>query len=238
MDSPPASGTWAQRGWKRALIDWFPLGLILVAYLVSAPARRRRSPRSRTCSRSSGSTSGCSAARHRRCACNASCGTREILTGTTTSPRSCTSVTSWCRSSSAWCCGSVRIRCSAGSAPCSSRVTFAGFATYVLYPAIPPWLASRRGDMPHVVRIVRAMWLHLGVSGRRRRLRREEQVRVPGRRAALAARGVAVPVDGVPLAGRGPLAGAAGRVRARHGVHPRLHRPTTSCSTCCSGGPT
>ena len=34
MDSPPASGTWVQRGWKRALIDWFPLGLILVAYLV------------------------------------------------------------------------------------------------------------------------------------------------------------------------------------------------------------
>jgi hypothetical protein len=43
-------------------------------------------------------------------------------------------------------------------------VTFAGFATYVLYPAIPPWLASRRGDMPHTVRIVRAMWLELGLS--------------------------------------------------------------------------
>ena len=43
-------------------------------------------------------------------------------------------------------------------------VTFAGFVTYVLYPAIPPWLASRRGDMPHTVRIVRAMWLELGLS--------------------------------------------------------------------------
>jgi hypothetical protein len=43
-------------------------------------------------------------------------------------------------------------------------VTFAGFVTYVLYPAIPPWLASRRGDMPHAVRIVRAMWLELGLS--------------------------------------------------------------------------
>ena len=63
-------------------------------------------------------------------------------------------------------------------------VTFAGFATYVLYPAIPPWLASRRGDMPHAVRIVRAMWLHLGAVRRRRGVRREEQVRVPGRRAA------------------------------------------------------
>jgi hypothetical protein len=43
-------------------------------------------------------------------------------------------------------------------------VTFAGFATYVIYPAIPPWLASQRGDMPHTVRIVRAMWLELGLS--------------------------------------------------------------------------
>jgi hypothetical protein len=43
-------------------------------------------------------------------------------------------------------------------------VTFAGFLTYVIYPAIPPWLASQRGDMPHTVRIVRAMWLELGLS--------------------------------------------------------------------------
>jgi hypothetical protein len=43
-------------------------------------------------------------------------------------------------------------------------VTFAGFVTYVVYPAIPPWLASRRGDMPHTVRIVRVMWLELGLS--------------------------------------------------------------------------
>ena len=41
-------------------------------------------------------------------------------------------------------------------------VTFAGFLTYVVYPAIPPWLASERGDMPHTVRIVRAMWLEVG----------------------------------------------------------------------------
>ena len=34
----------------------------------------------------------------------------------------------------------------------------------MLYPAIPPWLASQRGDMPHTVRIVRAMWLELGLA--------------------------------------------------------------------------
>jgi hypothetical protein len=43
-------------------------------------------------------------------------------------------------------------------------VTFAGFATYVIYPAIPPWLASDRGDMQHAVRIVRAIWLDLGLT--------------------------------------------------------------------------
>jgi hypothetical protein len=43
-------------------------------------------------------------------------------------------------------------------------VTFAGFLTYIVYPAIPPWLASRRGDMPDTVRIVQAMWLELGLS--------------------------------------------------------------------------
>src|SRR5436305_4376035 len=44
-------------------------------------------------------------------------------------------------------------------------VTFAGFVTYVAYPAIPPWLASVRGDMPHTVRVVKEVWEHLGLSG-------------------------------------------------------------------------
>jgi hypothetical protein len=44
-------------------------------------------------------------------------------------------------------------------------LTFVGFATYVIYPAIPPWLASSRGDMPHTVRVVREVWEHLGASG-------------------------------------------------------------------------
>jgi PAP2 superfamily len=43
-------------------------------------------------------------------------------------------------------------------------VTFAGFATYLAYPAIPPWLASVRGDMPHTVRVVKEMWAHLGLG--------------------------------------------------------------------------
>lgn len=42
---------------------------------------------------------------------------------------------------------------------------FAGFITYVAYPAIPPWLAGIRGDMPHVQRIVQEVWAHLGAPG-------------------------------------------------------------------------
>ena len=42
-------------------------------------------------------------------------------------------------------------------------LTAAGFVTYVLYPAIPPWLASRRGDMPHTVRVVHEVWSQLGL---------------------------------------------------------------------------
>lgn len=40
--------------------------------------------------------------------------------------------------------------------------TFAGFATYLTYPAVPPWLASIRGDMPRTDRLVKAVWERLG----------------------------------------------------------------------------
>ena len=43
-------------------------------------------------------------------------------------------------------------------------ITFAGFITYFVYPALPPWLASVRGDMPSSVRIVREVWMHLGLD--------------------------------------------------------------------------
>ena len=39
---------------------------------------------------------------------------------------------------------------------------FAGFATYVAYPAVPPWLASIRGDIPPTERVMRTMWEHIG----------------------------------------------------------------------------
>nr|BEK66468.1 phosphatase PAP2 family protein [Kitasatospora purpeofusca] len=37
---------------------------------------------------------------------------------------------------------------------CYLVLTFAGFATYILYPAVPPWLASQEGHLPALTRVV------------------------------------------------------------------------------------
>ncbi|WP_457030799.1 phosphatase PAP2 family protein [Kitasatospora sp. P5_F3] len=37
---------------------------------------------------------------------------------------------------------------------CYLALTYAGFLTYVLYPAVPPWMAAERGATPAVTRIV------------------------------------------------------------------------------------
>ena len=42
--------------------------------------------------------------------------------------------------------------------------SLAGFATYVVYPAIPPWMASERGAIPPVVRAPDVLWEHLGID--------------------------------------------------------------------------
>ncbi len=45
-------------------------------------------------------------------------------------------------------------------------LTFIGYVTYVLYPAMPPWMASQLGQLPHSVRIIDQVWkhLHLGLG--------------------------------------------------------------------------
>lgn len=40
----------------------------------------------------------------------------------------------------------------------------AGFVTYVLFPAAPPWLAAYDGHLPPVHRIVGEMWQHVGLA--------------------------------------------------------------------------
>ena len=44
-------------------------------------------------------------------------------------------------------------------------VSVAGFATYFVLPAVPPWLASRQGALPHTTRVVYEVWSKLGVPG-------------------------------------------------------------------------
>jgi hypothetical protein len=44
-------------------------------------------------------------------------------------------------------------------------VSLAGFVTYFIVPAVPPWLASRQGALPHTTRIVQQVWASLGLHG-------------------------------------------------------------------------
>jgi hypothetical protein len=52
--------------------------------------------------------------------------------------------------------------------PLFVALTFAGYVTYVLYPAMPPWLAAQTGNLPHVTRIIPLvldhMHLHTGAA--------------------------------------------------------------------------
>ncbi len=42
-------------------------------------------------------------------------------------------------------------------------LTFAGFVTYALFPAAPPWLASQSHAIPPTARIVDEVWAHIGL---------------------------------------------------------------------------
>lgn len=39
-----------------------------------------------------------------------------------------------------------------------------GFATYVLYPAVPPWMAARQGDVGSANRIIAVVWPHVPLA--------------------------------------------------------------------------
>lgn len=42
-------------------------------------------------------------------------------------------------------------------------IAAAGFATYILFPGTPPWLASQEGHLPYITRTIGYMWQHVGV---------------------------------------------------------------------------
>jgi PAP2 superfamily len=43
-------------------------------------------------------------------------------------------------------------------------LTFVGYITYVLYPAMPPWMASQFGHLPPTTRIIDQVWAHLHIG--------------------------------------------------------------------------
>jgi membrane-associated phospholipid phosphatase len=43
-------------------------------------------------------------------------------------------------------------------------LAMAGFVTYALFPAAPPWLAAQKGHLEHVVRIIPQIWDQLSVT--------------------------------------------------------------------------
>jgi membrane-associated phospholipid phosphatase len=42
-------------------------------------------------------------------------------------------------------------------------LTAIGYLTYVLYPAMPPWLASQTGHLAHTTRVMPVVWDHVGL---------------------------------------------------------------------------
>lgn len=42
-------------------------------------------------------------------------------------------------------------------------LSFAGFLTYLLFPAAPPWMASNIGVIPHITRVSSSVWYSLGI---------------------------------------------------------------------------
>jgi membrane-associated phospholipid phosphatase len=44
-------------------------------------------------------------------------------------------------------------------------MTTLGYVTYIVFPAVPPWLASQRGELVATHRIVRELWDYLGYHG-------------------------------------------------------------------------
>ena len=42
-------------------------------------------------------------------------------------------------------------------------LTFCGYVIYVLYPAMPPWMASQTGHLADTTRVIPVVWDHVGV---------------------------------------------------------------------------
>ena len=65
-----------------------------------------------------------------------------------------------------------------------------GFATYVLYPAVPPWLAAQHGNLGESNRMIGIVWHHIPLAHFGSLLRERPALREQRRGDAVAARRV------------------------------------------------
>ena len=105
-------------------------------------------------------------------------------------------------------------------------LSFAGLATYVVYPAAPPWLAGRLGECPAVDRISARGWEEVGLHAAGPSGGDRADLGQRGGGSSVFARGVRPVGRCLPVAigsiNLGAL--AARRIPGRHGVHAGLHR--------------
>ena len=99
----------------------------------------------------------------------------------------------------------------------------AGIATYIAFPAAPPWMAADMGLLHGVARTTSDGWQVIGGQDGRA-VRRGPGKREPGRRGAVASLGVDDAGGAVPLASRAPPAAAvASALSAGHGADAHGH---------------
>ena len=99
----------------------------------------------------------------------------------------------------------------------------AGLATYIAFPAAPPWMAADMGLLHGVARTTSDGWQVIG-GGTVELVRRGPGNREPGRRGAVASLGVHDAGGAVPLASRAPPAAAvACALSAGHGADAHGH---------------
>ena len=113
-------------------------------------------------------------------------------------------------------------------------LSFAALVTYALYPASPPWLASRHGLLPHVVRITPYMAPAHGC--RPHAGHGIAAVREQGRRGAVAPRRDRAAHRPLLLVPHDAMALVAGAVSAGDGACRSCTSASTTCPTCCSAG--
>ena len=103
-------------------------------------------------------------------------------------------------------------------------LALAGVATYIVFPAAPPWMAAEMGLLDDVHRTTSEGWGVLGV-GTAGLFSKGQTERQPGRRRALAALRLHGAGGDVPLEPGAPaLATATGALPAGDGPHPDRHR--------------